>query len=371
MVGGDLTTTGRYGARRRSDDSMNEDDCADAEEHRLQRLGVIADRPRAVELLYRAVYATVARLRWGRLGPPNQDEQRAIDRFRSAVDEPDANPSDVDVTDEWLAATQRIAHLAQTRDPRTFFSWDIIQRSIAPTLSRAGWGYLKTLRAQNDYKTIWKPALPVPSTGRPATLPFAPRTTTSRISHCHHLAIFSDVTGRSVADLDLIVEFGGGFGGMEHLARTLGFSGHYVIVDLPIVRRLQAFYLSIEGARDVSEGLTAISDGAEPATHLIGLESLGELRPIVAAASDALFIATWSLSESPVDVRRRVFELLPEFPLILVAYQRSFSGMNNMGLAQELEAHAQPSMQWERRPIVKFRHERQDPVSHYAIGQRR
>jgi hypothetical protein len=343
---------------------------AEDEEDRLRRLGVVAQRSRTVEVLINALYATVVRIRWGRLGAPNPDEQRAIDRFRRGVADLDAGLSDADVTDQWAAATRRIAQLAQTRDPRTFFSWDVIQRTIAATLNPAGWGYLRTLRAQSDYRSVWKSALPVPSTGRPATLPFAPRTTTNRLSHSRHLAIFRDVTGRSVADLDLIVEFGGGFGGMEHLARTHGFTGRYVIIDLPIVRELQNFYLSIEGAREVIEGLTDIPKGTDPPTHLIGLDSLDELRPIVTAASDALFMATWSLSESPLEVRQRIFELLPEFPLILVAYQRSFGRIDNMVLAKELAAHADASMQWEHRPIVVFRRERNNPVSHYAIGQR-
>jgi hypothetical protein len=349
---------------------MNNDVQAEAERKRLQQLGLVPERPWAVETSYRAVYAAVARARWGRLKPPSRAEQQAINRFRSGIADLDAGLRGVDVSDEWVAATRRLANLVQTKDPRTFFSWDVVQRSIAPTLSRDGWGYLRTLRAQSDYKSVWKPALPVPSTGRPATLPFAPRTTTIRMSHCHHLAVLRDVTGRSVADLDLIVEFGGGFGGMEHLARTLGFEGRYVIIDLPVMRRLQDFYLSIEGAREVSECLTSLPKGTDSATHLIGLERVDELRAIVTAASDALFIATWSLSESPLEVRRRLFQLLAEYSVILIAYQRSFAGIDNMGLADELAAHV-PSMLWQHQAIVRSRRERRDPVSFHAIGQRR
>ena len=59
-----------------------------------------------------------------------------------------------------------------------------------------------------------------------------------------HLALFEETTGSKIDTLELIFEFGGGYGSMCRLAHNLGFNQAYIIFDLQPFSALQNYYLS-------------------------------------------------------------------------------------------------------------------------------
>lgn len=63
------------------------------------------------------------------------------------------------------------------------------------------------------------------------------------IHQAYHLYQWERQTGRRVSDLSRIVEIGGGYGAMVRVCRQLGFTGEYVIHDLPVMTDLQHYYL--------------------------------------------------------------------------------------------------------------------------------
>ena len=77
------------------------------------------------------------------------------------------------------------------------------------------------------------------------------------IFQAYHLCRFEEATGRPLASMPLIVEFGGGYGRLCQLAHDLGFRGTYVIFDLPEVAVLQRFYLRHVGIEVSESGETA------------------------------------------------------------------------------------------------------------------
>ncbi len=128
-----------------------------------------------------------------------------------------------------------------------------------------------------------------------------------------------------MVDADLIVEFGGGCGGLCRLLHRLGFRGAYVIFDLPEVSALQRFYLghqalAVAPPDDVlpSRGVVTIADPARLATLL-------RERPRGRAA----FIACWSLGESPLDLRARLLPLVEGFDDFLIGYTERFIDIDN------------------------------------------
>ena len=50
----------------------------------------------------------------------------------------------------------------------------------------------------------------------------------------------------------------------------------------------------------------------------------------VLTKGDNLFIATWSLSESPMEIRYEMEKIFSQFKYVLIAYQGAFSGYNNL-----------------------------------------
>src|SRR5262249_19041347 len=152
-------------------------------------------------------------------------------------------------------------------------------------------------------------------------------------------------------DFDLVYEFGGGFGGLEVLSRALGFEGTYVIVDLPVVRALQRYYLTLAGAPlvDGSEA-TALAPRAAR-TELAGIEAFACARDRAADVERSLFVATWSLSETPHSVRAGILETLSSFSHVLVSFQQSLDAIDNSELFETLVAHGHPDMEWIKLPI--------------------
>jgi hypothetical protein len=151
------------------------------------------------------------------------------------------------------------------------------------------------------------------------------KTDGTTLSHAYHLAQLRSRLNVNVEEMDFIVEFGGGYGSMCALAYSLGFKGKYVIYDWPELILLQEFYLKLQGF-DTST-IAFVSD----------MQSLTE----AVGNKRGLFIATWSLSESPIMLRTEFMKHInPDY--YLFGYQRSFGEVNDHDY------------------FVKFREERKD-----------
>ena len=46
--------------------------------------------------------------------------------------------------------------------------------------------------------------------------------------------------------------------------------------------------------------------------------------------NNKMFLATWSISETPVEIRNMIFPLVSDFHSFLIAYQDKFEEVNNL-----------------------------------------
>jgi hypothetical protein len=88
----------------------------------------------------------------------------------------------------------------------------------------------------------------------------------------YHLWQWEQRIGIQVRDLDTIQEFGAGYGQMAWLCRKLGFKGWYVVMDLPVFRLLQEWWLG-------TQGVTTSSGRIPDADLFIGCYSVSEIPP--------------------------------------------------------------------------------------------
>jgi hypothetical protein len=163
-----------------------------------------------------------------------------------------------------------------------------------------------------------------------------------------------EATDLEPSRLDAVVEFGGGYGSFFRLLRNLGYRNSYLICDLPVMCALQRFYL-----RNVFAGEAG---GSPDNLQWLSSNDYGGLRPNGAGNTRSLFMATWSLSETPPAVRSAVEPLLGSFSYVLFAYQRKFGSYDNRQYFQALQ---------QRLPTFDWRHE-ECPVyrgNYYLIGQ--
>ncbi len=225
------------------------------------------------------------------------------------------------VTDTWLEFSSELRRHADAGDPREFLQWPVVRKSMFVSNPRYVAEELRWLRRLPDWESRWKPALRESPIGRPRPYPRYPRSSGNLIHHAYSLARFETFGDIRVDALGMVYEFGGGYGSMARLFRQLGFAGQYLIQDLPAFSAMQRFYLGSLGY------LSAESNTMECVSDFESVdEKLGSWRD----AAPKLFLATWSLSESPVVVRELVPERLSAFDFLLIAFQHRFEDLDNL-----------------------------------------
>ena len=180
---------------------------------------------------------------------------------------------------------------------------------------------LAALRHDAEWSSRWQPALREHPAGRPVPYGELPESSETLIQTVHHILRLEQLSGRAVCDWRVIVEFGGGFGGMCRAMHTLGFRGRYLIFDLPHIVVLQRYYLERVGLMSAGdERVRATSDFTELETFV---ESIRGDEP-------ALFLATWSLSETPVALRERIKPIVQRIGNYFLAYQGRYCEVDNV-----------------------------------------
>lgn len=127
-------------------------------------------------------------------------------------------------------------------------------------------------------------------------------TTGNTIHHLYHLYQFEKISKRNIRDMCSIVELGGGYGNMARLINMMGYDHAYYIVDLPEFCLLQEYYLINTNVNNVKWTVPQ---------HKIDL-----------------FIATWSISEMPIEDRQQY--LTVNSNNFLLAFSSTFENIDNM-----------------------------------------
>lgn len=140
-----------------------------------------------------------------------------------------------------------------------------------------------------------------------AELDPALRTNGNIIHHAYSIFRFESATRHELAGGGTILEVGGGYGNFCRLLVKRGFTGSYVIYDLPEFLQLQEWYL----------GRTLADDERKQLTFATSLP-----------ASADLIVGLWSISEMPFDLRDRIKALAPKY--FLIGYQQEFFGLDNV-----------------------------------------
>jgi hypothetical protein len=218
----------------------------------------------------------------------------------------------------------------ETDDIRSFLRWD----SIIKTMFTLNQPYIKHelqyLKTLESWKDRWSKAIVESRVGNPIPSNYHSNSSDNLIHHAYHLAKFEEYSGNSVDQMKFVFEFGGGYGSMCRLFYNLGFRGSYIIFDLPHFSILQEYFLK-------AQQITTVSD-VEEIDEKIGVSCISKMEDLetffrttkINLNSNSLFLATWSLSESSMEVRNKFFPLINAFSDYLVAYHEEFCDVDNV-----------------------------------------
>jgi hypothetical protein len=315
--------------------------------------------------LNRIIYKLLSSLYDKPLTPPTIKEKKLVDELKSVFLElpirgnTDCSPSE----QEWFTNANRLRDLILNDDPREFLRWDVILRTMCVTYASYVTPELRYLKNHRDWSKRWRKAVEESFVGHPIPHWQYPRSSGNLIHHAYHIAQFEEKTATLVNDKDFVFEFGGGYGSMCRLVHNLGFTGKYVLFDLPAFSALQQFFLK-------SIGITVLPvDALEMAPNgVLCISDFGQLRTVLSNhinVNDSIFIATWSISETPIEFRSEILPLVSSFKAFLIAYQSQFNEVNNIEFFRNWTAD-QKNIKWYDWKIQQIPNN-----NRYLIGKRR
>jgi radical SAM protein with 4Fe4S-binding SPASM domain len=229
-----------------------------------------------------------------------------LDLFRTFVVNMSAlGPKDLENTSSsswWLSRCRALLVDVQTRPLESFLRWsDIVDPAEAAGPFFAEW--YKALRGASDWESRWSKLTRRSAYGHQNDFSVDPDAAPLTVQHAYHLKMFEDATQSKFTDVDVIIEVGGGYANFARMLRLDGFARAHFIVDLPHIREVQRLFLSLNGV-SVSTGIN-LDDGV----HLLIEDDIPQLLRLV-SSKRAAFVGTWSLSETPLAFRAKMFPVL-------------------------------------------------------------
>ncbi|KAA0586236.1 hypothetical protein J2848_007100 [Azospirillum lipoferum] len=281
---------------------------------------------------------------------PQNDYQVFLKAFLEKISEVSGRSDRTAHMPIWEKFSLDLYELSKSRDMRQFLHFQPIIQSMVIGESDYIQGEFSYLRNLKNWEERWAPALKENIFGMPIPSVLHPSSSNNLIHHAYHAAKFEAATGSRFEDMDIMVEFGGGYGSFCRLARNLGFRGRYIIFDLPAFSALQQFFLQSIGLT-ATDRLDELEDGVT-----LCCSDLAALKPFVLeqlaqAVGRSAFVATWSLSESPQSVRDDFEPILRKFSHFLIAYQGRFFDIDNTQYFRYVESITD-GISWKTEPTV-------------------
>ena len=212
------------------------------------------------------------------------------------------------VESDWVQYNNTVADQIAKGDIANFTNWDIIRHTMFTPTKGAPLIYLQELPDWHK----WEKVIIESPVGNPEPYKSYPQSSGHLIMQAEHLSRFLSHTKCKLENLREIYEFGAGYGCMCRLIHNLGFSGKYVIMDLPALLRLQNYYLG-KTTRGRIKYLLDETDFVEQMTE-----------------EESLFIATWSISEISYEMRQRILSNAVRSKYIFIIFQAQHNHFDNV-----------------------------------------
>lgn len=282
----------------------------------------------------------------------NPSEETLIEELRRNISKI-PKPKKTGLTNnQWLENILKLQKQILTKNPKNFLQWDVIRKTMFignALFTIQEFFYLK----MNNWNK-WKKAILEKNFIQTEPYILYPQSSGNLIHQAYHIAKFESISGKKVKDFDFIFEFGGGYGSMCQLINNLGFKGKYVIFDFAILSALQTFFLKING---LNVSLNSLNTKAK----ILCLNDLEKLKRLFPKKGKKLFIATWSLSESPLQIRKKVYPLINTMDSYLISYQTYFGKIDNHKYFSEYQKNLH-QLQWRNWEIPQLKN------NHYLFG---
>ena len=256
----------------------------------------------------------------------------------------------------WFRFQIELLNNILNKNPLEFLKWEGIKGAMCPSFPvKFIKDELDELKKSEVWLTRWKVNLNESSTGCSQKYPYLFKSSGNLIHQAYNLHQFEKISNKTINKFDFIFEFGGGYGATCNLINRLGFRGKYIIYDLYIFSSLQKFYLKLE-QNDVSK---------IPGKNKINtFSNLKDVESTIKQSNldNSMFIANWSLTETPIKIRSKFHPLMKNFNNVLIAFRDVFGEVDNMNYVEQFKGFFQPKIKWN---LIENPYQ---PKNYYLIG---
>lgn len=221
--------------------------------------------------------------------------------------------------DYWAAITEEFR-----LHPMSFLRQPVISRTVHPNQQDLACAYLDELSNEPFARENILPRLSDVPIGDPYLCEVFPLASPISIQHAYYLFLIKKHLDLFIPEGELchILELGGGYGNFCRLACDFGYTGRYVIADLPEMHSIQSHFLRHALPQRMAKKPVEFRSLNDPAI-------LSDQRP-------SLFLATFSLSEMPLAKRTEIEDYYRHFDYVFFAYNSAFSSVDNLAYFDEL-----------------------------------
>ncbi len=164
---------------------------------------------------------------------------------------------------------------------------------------------------------LYKKLIEEDNVGNPVRYFIYPKSSGNRINHVYHLSVLTKEFNINLKKLNNVFEFGGGYGCMARIFSKINKRTTFTCFDTNIVNLLQYYYLK--------QNNLDVGFSKKNKFHLIS-----NIKKINTRYSNSLFIANWSLSETPINFRKKFIKSIKNSKLILISFQENFENIDNL-----------------------------------------
>ena len=262
------------------------------------------------------IYNYKRRLSEKMLPKASEIEKKRIEKIRLEIKELLNNK--VVATDYWAKKRSELYEAVTHNDPRNFTNWPVMY----PMFYVADELEFNSLKKRNNWNELSK-LLAEDKIGNPAPYKQFPKSSGNLLHHAYSLFEYLDHSGKKLEATNTIFEFGGGYGSFCRLCYRNGFKGTYIIFDLPEYSAFQDYFLS-----SLDLNLKIYRNKLSTEANSVCL--INDLSVLDTTIHADLFIALWSLSECPLELREKLKPIFTKSPSLLIGFQEKFEVIDNV-----------------------------------------
>ena len=174
---------------------------------------------------------------------------------------------------------------------------------------------------------FYKKLLVEDNVGNPVRYFLYPKSSGNKINHVFHLCTLINQFNIDIKKIKNVFEFGGGYGCMARIFSKINKDIKYICFDTFHVNLIQFYYLKYND----------LNVGFSKKNNFFLTSELKEIQNYHLNNSNYIFIANWSISETPINFRKKFEVIIKNSKYILISFQENFENLNNLNYFTNLK----------------------------------